>query len=83
MKREVLEKRIRILGDEHPDTLSAINNLAKSLAQMGNLTSAVPIFEDVLAKRLRISGEHHPDTVSTSNNLRIVMELKRNQTERS
>jgi hypothetical protein len=50
---------------------------------MGDLNSAVPIFEDVLEKRRQILGELHPDTISTSNTLRIVMELKRNQTERS
>jgi tetratricopeptide (TPR) repeat protein len=83
MKKEVLEKRRKILGDEHPDTLKAMNNLAVSLAQMGDLNSAVPIFEDVLEKRRQILGELHPDTISTSNTLRIVMELKRNQTERS
>jgi len=30
MKKEVLEKRRRILGEEHPDTISAMNNLANT-----------------------------------------------------
>jgi hypothetical protein len=28
MRRKVLEKMQRILGNEHPDTLTAMNNLA-------------------------------------------------------
>jgi hypothetical protein len=37
MKRYVLEKRQRILGDEHPHTITAINNLATSLRDQGKL----------------------------------------------
>jgi hypothetical protein len=35
IKREVLEKRRRILGEEHPDTISAMNNLANTLGNQG------------------------------------------------
>jgi hypothetical protein len=31
MQKDVLDKRRRILGEDHRDTVSAINNLAKTL----------------------------------------------------
>ncbi|PVH90155.1 hypothetical protein DM02DRAFT_79756, partial [Periconia macrospinosa] len=33
--QEVLEKRRRILGEEHPDTITAMNNLASTLGDQG------------------------------------------------
>jgi tetratricopeptide (TPR) repeat protein len=41
MFKEVLEKRQRILGDEHPSTIRAINNLASTLNAQGKLDKAV------------------------------------------
>ncbi|KAB5522861.1 P-loop containing nucleoside triphosphate hydrolase protein [Coniochaeta sp. 2T2.1] len=40
MKKEVLEKRQKILGDEHPDTITALNNLASTLGDLGKLDEA-------------------------------------------
>lgn len=40
MKKEVLEKRRRILGEEHPDTILAMNNLAATLRDQGQLDEA-------------------------------------------
>jgi len=55
MKREVLEKRQRILGDEHPDTVSAMNNLASTLGDQGKLDEAVESYRKQQAKRRRCS----------------------------
>jgi hypothetical protein len=46
MKREVLEKRKRILGDEHPDTISAMNNLAVILWDQGKLDKAASMHRE-------------------------------------
>jgi hypothetical protein len=69
MRREVLEKRQRILGDEHPDTTSAISNLAITLGDQGKLEEAAAMRREVLEKRQRILGDEHPDTISTMSNL--------------
>jgi len=69
MRREVLEKRQRILGDEHPDTISAISNLAITLGDQGKLEEAAAMRREVLEKRQRILGDEHPDTISTMSNL--------------
>ncbi|ESU15456.1 hypothetical protein FGSG_08956 [Fusarium graminearum PH-1] len=68
-RREVLKKRQRILGDEHPDTISAMNNLATTLSDQGKLDEAALMQKEVLKKRQRILRDEHPDTISAMNNL--------------
>jgi len=62
-------KRRRILGDEHPDTLEALNNAAGTLNNMGKYDRALPTYLDCLAKRKRILGELHTDTLVSLNRL--------------
>jgi hypothetical protein len=57
MKREVLEKRQRILGDKHPDTITAMANLASTLGGQGKLEEAAAMKREVLEKRQRILGD--------------------------
>lgn len=40
MQKEVVEKSRRILGNEHPDTIRAINNLAIATRDQGKLEEA-------------------------------------------
>ncbi|KAM0293719.1 hypothetical protein ACHAPM_011519 [Fusarium culmorum] len=68
-EKEVLEKRQRILGDEHPDTIWAMNNLAATLSDQGKLDEAASMMKEVLEKRQRILGDEHPSTISAMNNL--------------
>jgi hypothetical protein len=63
------EIRRRILGDEHPDTLTSMNNLAATLQAQGDLTGAREKQEDVLDITRRILGDEHPDTLTSMNNL--------------
>ncbi|PVH92847.1 hypothetical protein DM02DRAFT_542782, partial [Periconia macrospinosa] len=56
----MLEKRRRILGEEHLDTITAMNNLALTLGDQGQLDEAAKMFEEVLEKRRRILGEDRP-----------------------
>ncbi|KAK2605986.1 hypothetical protein QQS21_003612 [Conoideocrella luteorostrata] len=70
---EVLEKRKRILGDEHPDTISAMGNLAITLGGQGKLDEAAQMQKEVLEKRKRILGDEHLDTISAMSNLAITL----------
>ena len=38
------------LGEDHPDTLSSLNNLAALLKAQGNLAEAEPLFREALEK---------------------------------
>ena len=65
----VLADSERVLGPDHPDTLSSRNNLAYAYESAGQLEKAIPLFERTLADRERVLGPDHPDTLSSRNNL--------------
>jgi Tetratricopeptide repeat len=60
----------RILGPEHPDTLTAQANLASSYRQAGRTAEAITILEKVTAAAARILGPEHPDTQAAAEALR-------------
>jgi hypothetical protein len=60
----VLADRERILGADHPSTLTARANLASSYRSAGRTTDAIPLQESVLTDRERILGADHPDTIA-------------------
>ncbi|MET4673619.1 tetratricopeptide repeat protein [Streptomyces sp. PvR018] len=60
-----------ILGENHPDTLSARNNLAVSYSSAGRVQEALALRERVLADHERILGEDHPDTLTARSNLAV------------
>ena len=64
-----LETRKRVLGDEHPDTLSSMNNLAVLYWNQGRYDEAEPLYLETLETRKRVLGDDHPDTLSSMNNL--------------
>nr|BEK63595.1 hypothetical protein KPHV_08220 [Kitasatospora purpeofusca] len=59
----------RLLGDDHPDTLTSRNNLATSYQQAGRTPEAIVLLERVTADRERILGPDHPDTLVSHGNL--------------
>jgi hypothetical protein len=44
---QVYEARQRVLGAEHPDTLSSLNNLAVALQNQGKAAEAEPLHRQV------------------------------------
>ena len=64
----------RVLGAEHPDTLTSAYNLAKSLAYQGKDAEAEVMLQATLASRQRVLGPTHPITLDTARNLEIVRE---------
>jgi tetratricopeptide (TPR) repeat protein len=59
----------RVLGTDHPDTLTSRNNLAGAYRSAGDLKRAVRLYEMTLAARERVLGADHPDTLTSRNNL--------------
>ncbi|MER5940127.1 FxSxx-COOH system tetratricopeptide repeat protein [Streptomyces sp. NPDC001928] len=57
--------RHRVLGEEHPDTLTSRNNLAGAYQAVGDLRRAIPLYEQNLTDRVRLLGEEHPDTLTS------------------
>ncbi|MDK6275278.1 tetratricopeptide repeat protein, partial [Pseudoglutamicibacter cumminsii] len=59
----------RVLGPDHPDTLTTRNNLAYAYLSAGDLKRAIPLFEQTLTHRERVLGPDHPDTLASGSNL--------------
>ena len=71
--RQALDKRRRVLGDEHEQTLSTGNNLAMVLMAAGKLGEAERLFRDVLDQQRRLLGDEHPHTLNAVNNLGMLL----------
>ena len=56
-----------VLGEEHPDTLTSMNNLAVTMRAQGDLAGARTIQGQLLAIRRRVLGDGHPDTLASMN----------------
>jgi tetratricopeptide (TPR) repeat protein len=69
LEEQALAARRRVLGDEHPDTLTAMNNLAATRRALGDLDGARELYEQALAGCRRVLGDEHPDTLTATNNL--------------
>ena len=66
---QVLTDCVRVLGEDHSDTLASRNNLAYAYESAGRLTEAITLYEQVLPDRIRVLGEDHPSTLTSRNNL--------------
>ena len=62
----------RLLGPEHPNTLSSLNHLANLLFNLGDISDADSIFLRVKDASERTLGLEHPDTLSFLNNFAIL-----------
>ncbi|OCQ90985.1 hypothetical protein BCR12_04320 [Limnothrix sp. P13C2] len=64
-----LEIRERVLGADHPDTATSLNNLASLYSSQGRYEAAEPLYRRSLEIRERVLGADHPHTALSLNNL--------------
>ena len=69
IQREVIGVQKRVLGADHPKTLTTANNLASSLFVQGQLTEAERMMQVTLASCQRVLGPTHVDTLQTASGL--------------
>ncbi len=62
---------VRMLGNDHPGTLAARNDLAVSYRQAGRSAAAITILEQVVTDTDRVLGSDHPDTLSARHDLAV------------
>ena len=67
-----------VLGKEHPDRLTSMNNLALVLVRQGKYEEAERTHRQELALYKRVLGKKHPDTLTRMNNLVLVMSSQGN-----
>jgi tetratricopeptide (TPR) repeat protein len=67
--QQVVEKRKRVLGEDHPDTLDSMGFLASTFSDQGRWLVTEELYQQVVEKRKRVQGEDHPDTLTSMDNL--------------
>ncbi|NEC93710.1 tetratricopeptide repeat protein, partial [Streptomyces sp. SID12501] len=65
---QTLTASVRVLGEDHPSTLTSRNNLAGAYQGAGDLGRAIPLYEQTLTASVRVLGEDHPSTLTSRNN---------------
>lgn len=65
---KALSIRERILGYNHPDTITSRAWLADMYQKLGKLDKAEPLMQEIVAARECVLGEQHPDLASALNN---------------
>ena len=59
----------KVLGEEHPHTLSSTGNLASTYQNQGRWKETEQLEVQVMDMRKKLLGEKHPDTLSSMANL--------------
>jgi tetratricopeptide (TPR) repeat protein len=73
MHERVVSERERVLGVDHPDTVTAQERLARELAGRGRYEEAVTLYRRVVSERERVLGVEHPDTSTARENLGVAL----------
>jgi tetratricopeptide (TPR) repeat protein len=58
--QKVLQLREKVLGKEHPDTLTTMNNLAELYRLQGRHAEAEQLHQKALQLREKVLGKEHP-----------------------
>ncbi len=77
-QEETLESHRHMLGEEHPDTLTAATDLAATLGKQGDWAGARKLQEEVLKASRRVQGGDHPHTLTAMSNLAATLYLQGN-----
>ncbi len=76
-----LEVRRRVLGDEHKDTLTSMNDVGLMLVAQAKLAEAEPYLREALAGRRRVLGDEHRNTLGSLNNMGFLLNAQGKLTE--
>ena len=63
--------RVKVQGEGHPDTLTAMNNLAAVYLDQGQYAQAEALHAQAFQIRRRVLGEEHPDTLTSMSDLAL------------
>ncbi|MBB4894319.1 tetratricopeptide (TPR) repeat protein [Streptomyces olivoverticillatus] len=62
------------LGEDHPDTLTAMQYLGHATADIGDVAEARRVVEDTLARRRHTLGSDDPQTLQSANDLAVILD---------
>lgn len=77
MHRQALQLYEKVLGKEHPDTLTSMNNLALELSNLGKYEEAEQMHRQTLQLREKVLGKDHPSTRRSRKNLDDCLRVKK------
>ena len=69
LQMQVLQTRKRVLSDEHPSTLTSMNNLALTYSNQGRWKEAEELQAQVMETSKRVLSDEHPHTLTSMANL--------------
>ena len=82
LQKVMLEKSRRLLGDDHPNTLSTMNYVVSTYNSRGRMAEAGRIHDEMLEKTRWILGNDHLDTLMTMSNLAETQRVQGGQRRR-
>ncbi|KAL9032959.1 MAG: hypothetical protein Q9214_007737, partial [Letrouitia sp. 1 TL-2023] len=71
-----MEGSKKVLGKEHPHTLTSVDNLALVLQRQGKYKEAEQMNRQVLKSRGKVLGKDHPDTLTNISNSALVLQYQ-------
>ena len=77
--RDLLPDRERVLGPDHPDTLTTQSNIALWTGARGDWAGALRLFQDLLPDRERVLGPDRPDILATRYNIAHCVKMLANK----
>jgi tetratricopeptide (TPR) repeat protein len=72
--RMSIKAREKVLGPEHPDTLTSVSDLGSVLERQGKYEEAEAMHRRALKTRENVLGPEHPDTLTSVSELGSVLE---------
>ncbi|NET67072.1 MAG: tetratricopeptide repeat protein [Moorea sp. SIO1G6] len=69
LAQDALRIRKQLLGEEHPDIATSLNDLGLLYDAMGRYEQAEPLLNQALEMRRRLLGKEHPSVALSLNNL--------------
>jgi thioredoxin-like negative regulator of GroEL len=73
LQQRTYDASCRVLGEDHPDTLTSANNVASALRALGDLAGARDLQQRTYGTFGRVLGENHPDTLTSATNLAVTL----------
>src|SRR5438552_18791140 len=80
-QKSSVEEKSRALGEDHPETLTAMLDLADCLWAQGRLIAARKLEEQVVEGRRALLGEQHADTLKAIGKLAVTLAAQGNLEE--
>jgi tetratricopeptide (TPR) repeat protein len=81
LSTKALEIGLRVLGEQHPNTLRSMSNLALLYFAKGDYAQAEAHYAKVLELERRVLGPQHPDAIDTMTSLSELWLLKQRYAE--